>query len=315
MNILVTGVGAIIGYGIIKSLRSQQAHDIEIIGMDIYDDAYGQFLCDRFYVAERADSSKYLDFINDLVEKENISLIIPGIEQDMYRLHELGGKVQTRVVLNNDLLINLSKDKLETFTFFRDKGVNVIPTLFERPYDECVEVLGNPFLLKPRTSYASKGIHKIHSEEEFNFYNKRPSANICQRIIGTDLSEYTIAVFGRGDGTYADYIILRRKLAQTGATDKATMVPYDKALMDYVDKICELTKPYGPTNIQLRKDGDEVFLLEINPRISSACSIRAHMGYNDSLKCIELYLYNRHIIPEQKKMLHAVRFIEDYFYA
>ncbi len=315
MNILVTGVGAIIGYGIIKSLRSQTDHEVKIIGMDIYDDAYGQFLCDKFYVAERADSPNYLSFINALIEKEDIALIVPGIEQDMYRLHELRKKVLTKVVLNNDLLISLSKDKLETFRFFKEKGVNVIPTLFEESYDQCVAKLGNPFLLKPRTSYASKGIHKIYSEEEFRFYNKHPEDNICQRIIGTDSSEFTVAVFGKGDGTYADYIILRRKLAQTGATDKATTVLYDKALMEYVDKICEITKPYGPTNIQLRKDGDEVYLLEINPRISSACSLRAYLGYNDPLKCIELYLYNRHVAPVEKKEMHAVRFIDDYFYA
>ena len=314
MNVLVTGVGAIIGYGIIKSLRSQQDHDVRIIGMDIFDDAYGRFLCDEFYVAQRADSPAYLDFINGLIEKENIALIIPGIEQDIYRLHELGDKVNTKVVLNNDLLINLSKDKLETFRFFKDKGINLIPTLFKCSYRDCVAELGNPFLLKPRSSYASKGIHKIFSEEEFDFYNKHPEDNIFQRIVGTESSEYTISVFGKGDGSYADYIILRRKLAQTGATDKAETVLYDKALMDYVDRISAITKPYGPTNIQLRKEGDEVFLLEINPRISSACSIRTHMGYNDPLKCMELYLYDRHMPSAEKKVMHAVRFIDDFFY-
>lgn len=315
INVLVTGVGAIIGYGIINSIRAQKVYPVRIVGMDIYDDAYGQFLCDKFYIAERADSPRYLDYINDVIDKESIDLIMPGIEQDMYRLHELEDKVHTKVVLNNDLLINLSKDKLETFRFFKEKGVNVIPTFFGIPYEQCVAKLGNPFLLKPRTSYASKGIHKIYSEEDFKFYNKHPEDNICQRIIGTDSSEYTIAIFGKGDGTYADYIILRRKLAQTGATDKATTVLYDKALMDYVDKICEITKPFGPTNIQLRKDGDEVYLLEINPRISSACSLRTHLGYNDPLKCIELYLNNRHMAPIEKKVMHAVRFIDDYFYA
>lgn len=314
MNILVTGVGAIIGYGIIKSLREQSMHDIRIIGMDIYDDAYGQFVCDQFYIAERADSPKYLEFINKVIEKENIELIMPGIEQDMYRLHELGDKVNTKVVLNNDLLIELSQDKLLTYEYLAKEGLNVIPTLFKNSYYDCVSRLGSPFLLKPRHSYASKGIHKIYTEEEFAFYNKYPEANIFQRIVGTDNSEYTISVFGKGDGTYADYIILKRKLAQTGATDKATLVMKDTELMDYVDKVCQVTNPIGPTNIQLRKEGDKVYLLEINPRISSACSIRTHMGYNDALKSIEFYLYGRHMEPTEKKQLHAVRFIDDYFY-
>lgn len=314
MNILVTGVGAIIGYGIINSLRNQNLYPIRIVGMDIYDDAYGQFLCDKFYVAELAASSNYEDFINDLILREQIDLIIPGIEQDMYRLFELRESIKTKVVFNNELLINLSKDKLETYKFFKERNLNVIPTLFNVSYEECVDKLGSPFLLKPRSSYASKGIHKIYSKEEYTFYNKNAHANISQRIIGSDSEEYTVAVFGRADGTYADYIILRRKLSHAGSTDKATLVPYDEGIISYVNQICTLTKPNGPTNIQLRKDGENVYLLEINPRISSACSIRSAMGYNDPLKCIDYYLHGRFTEPEEKKMLHAVRFISDYIY-
>lgn len=314
LNVLVTGVGAIIGYGIINSLKRQEKYNVRIVGMDIFNDAYGQFLCDKFYTAILAYSDGYLSFINDVVDKEKIDLIIPGIEQDMYRMHELGDKVHAKVVLNNDLLINLSMDKLATFEYFREAGINVIPTLFKPSYEECIQVLGNPFLLKPRTSYASKGIYKIHNQAEFDFYNKDPKANIFQRIVGTDSEEYTIAVFGSGDGTYSDYIILRRKLAQTGATDKATLIEYDEELMDYVNQICQLTKPIGPTNIQLRKEGKKVFLLEINPRISSTCSIRMHMGYNDPLKCIDYFLYGKQSEPEVKKKLKSVRFISDFFY-
>ena len=314
MTILVTGVGAIIGYGIINSLRQQSLHPVRIVGMDIYEDAYGQFLCDKFYLAERADSPNYQSFISELIEKEQIDLIIPGIEQDMYRLSDLKGRINTKVVLNNELLIRLSKDKLETYKYFLEKGLNVIPTLFQASYDECVRRLGSPFLLKLRSSYASKGIHKIYSKEEFDFYNRDKEAHIFQRIIGTDTEEYTISVFGKADGTYADYIILKRKLAQTGATDKATLIPYDESIMRYVDEICRLTKPDGPTNIQLRKECDSVYLLEINPRISSACSIRTRMGYNDPLKCIEYYLFGRFMPHSEKKALHAVRYISDFFY-
>ena len=314
LNVLVTGVGAIIGYGIINSLKMQNKYDVRIVGMDIYDDAYGQFLCDKFYIAERADSPRYLDFINNVIAQECVDLIIPGIEQDMYRLHELRNEVITKVVLNNDLLIDLSKDKLKTFEYFNKAGLNVIPTLFMKDYDTYVKKLGSPFLMKPRTSYASKGIHKIYDKEELDFYNKIPENNIFQRIIGSDAEEYTVGVFGKGDGTYSDYIIMRRKLAQTGATDKAVVIAEDEPLMEYVNQICVMSKPFGPTNIQLRKEEGKMYLLEINPRISSACSLRAYAGYNDSLKSIALYLDNVHLEAEPKKLVHAVRYISDYFY-
>lgn len=313
-SVLVTGVGAIIGYGIINSLKMQKNYQIRIIGMDIYDDAYGQFLCDKFYIAERADSTNYLNFINKLVEEEKIDIIIPGIEQDMYRLHELKDEIGTKIVLNNDLLIDLSKDKLKTYEYFKAKGLNVIPTLYNKDYETYKSELGNPFLLKPRTSYASKGIHKIYSEEEYNFYNKHQESNIFQRIVGTESEEYTVGVFGDGNGSYSDSIILKRKLAQTGATDKAIVIENDTVLMKYVDQICQITKPIGPTNIQLRKEDGKMYLLEINPRISSAASIRAYAGYNDSLKSVAYYLEGVHLPASMKKLIKAVRFISDYFY-
>ena len=73
INILVTGVGAIIGYGIVKSLRMSR-HSVRIIGTDIFDDAYGKFISDEFVVAEFASSPKYLEFINNIVDKFQIDL-------------------------------------------------------------------------------------------------------------------------------------------------------------------------------------------------------------------------------------------------
>lgn len=313
-TVLVTGVGAIIGYGIIESLRSQSKYDVRIVGMDIYDDAYGQFICDKFYVAKLAYSEEYLSFVQEVITKEEIDIIIPGIEQDMYRLCQLKEQLGCKVVLNNPLLIDISKDKLATYDYFKDKDINVIPTLFQKDYDTYLKELGHPFLLKPRSSYASKGIHKIYNEEEFIWYNKDPDANIFQRIIGTDSEEYTVSVFGLGDGTFADYIIMKRKLAQTGATDKASVILEDSIIMDYVSQICKIAKPVGPTNIQLRKEEDVVYLLEINPRISSACSIRCKAGYNEPLMCLDFYLNKEKPTATIKRNVKAVRYICDYIY-
>lgn len=315
MNVLVTGVGAIIGYGIINSLRKVKNLNINILGMDIYSDAYGRFLCDKFFVAERADSLNYINFINNLIESEQIDLIIPGIEQDMYSLYEAQRLVKTKIVLNNDLLIKISKDKLATYDFFKGfPDIQLIPTLFQKEFNECVEMLGRPFLLKPRSSYASKGIRKISTQREFNFYNININDNIFQRIVGNDEEEYTVSIFGDGNGSFIDYIILKRKLAQTGATDKAEVVD-DNQILEYVSKICYISKPKGPTNIQLRKENNSIYLLEINPRISSACSIRTNAGYNEPYLCLIYYLGLKiQYHPSPKKKIHAVRYISDYIY-
>jgi carbamoyl-phosphate synthase large subunit len=311
-NILVTGTGAIIGYGIINSLR-QSGLPVNIIAIDIYNTAYGQFVSDKFYQGVLANSDGFIDFINSIIEKEKIDLIIPGIEQDLFALHKNKEKVKCKVVMNNDLCIEISKSKLATFEYIKEHSdINLIPTLHKESYEDCVKQLGSPFLLKPISSYASKGIETIKSKEEFDFYVKRINNNcVFQKIIGTKDEEYTISVFGDGKGNYLDSIILKRYLSQEGATSNAQVVESD-LVMDYIKKLVSLLKPVGSTNIQVRVENNTVYLLEINPRISSACSIRSAFGYNDPEMCVKYYLSNGTIHPTIKKKGKAIRFISDY---
>lgn len=315
ITVLVTGIGAIIGYGIINSLR-QSSIPVRIVGMDIYDNNYGRHLVDAFYQAKKAYSDEYEDFILQLVQKESVDLIIPGIEQDMYRLFELRDKIPTTIVLNNELLTKLSKDKWQTYEYFKNNSdINLIPSAIDKKYEECVSLFGSPFLMKPRTSYASKGLHIIDNKQDFDFYDSQNNhQNIYQTIVGTTEEEYTVGVFGDGKGGYFDSIILRRMLAQTGATDKAEVVIENRQILDYVDSICKVTKPIGPTCIQLRKDEKQVYLLEINPRISSSCSIRCAAGFNEADMCLKYYLLHEPIVPQEKRPIKAVRYVADCIY-
>lgn len=315
ITVLVTGIGAVIGYGIIKSLR-QSSIPVRIVGMDIYEDNYGRHLVDAFYQAKLAYSAEYEEFIVDLVKKENIDLIIPGIEQDMYRLYELQNRILSKIVLNNELLTSISKDKWATFEYFREHSrLNLIPTAINCSFADCKKLYGERFLIKPRTSYASKGLHIIENIEDFEFYDKQNNhQNVYQQLVGTKDDEYTISIFGDSKGGYLNSIILKRYLAQTGATDKASVVLKDELIMKYVDEICLITKPVGPTNIQLRKCGDTIYLLEINPRISSSTSIRCAAGYNEAEMCIKYYLLKEPIEQTIIKPIKAVRYIADCIY-
>ena len=312
-RILVTGVGAIIGYGILGSLR-QTNLPLRLYGTDIFPDAYGRVLANEFIPGVRASSDGYLAFIERVVREHAIDLVIPGIEQDLYALWEKRDRLPTRVVLNNDLSIGLSRNKLDTYTYFRDRNQPfVIPTRHDASYEACARDLGVPFLLKPFSSYASKGLAIVHSREDFEFYsNKLDRKCVYQRIVGNDDSEYTVGVFGDGAGGALDTIILRRTLSKEGATAKAAFVASDPAIEACVASICRLLEPVGPTNIQLRKEGEQVFLLEINPRISSSCSIRTAMGYNEPEMCVRHFLLNEAIVPAPKTAATVVRYIADH---
>lgn len=313
-NILVTGVGAIIGYGIIKSLKKIDNIN-NIIGMDIYNDAVGQEWCDKFIQAKYASDSQYIEFLIDVIVKHDIDLVFFGTEQEIYKTDECKkelGEYIRKLVLNKTELLDLSKDKWKTYCFLNENGLGKysIPSVVSGIYEDIAEKFGDGFMLKPRSSYASKGISIVEDSEAFAFYKKRMGNNfMAQLLIGDAEHEYTVGVFGLGDGSYSSKICMRRKLSQEGATAKAEVVN-DEALNHTVDELVAKFKPIGPTNLQFRLHDGRYYLLEINPRISSSTSLRMAMGYNEAELCIKYFLENEIIQPQIKEGC-ARRYIDE----
>lgn len=313
-NILVTGVGAIIGYGIIHSLRNSK-YNVNIVGMDIYDDAYGRNICDDFVQAIPASNPMYPQFLRRIIKEKQIDLVFFGVEQELYRLiqeKDAMGDDFGKLVINNANILGLSKDKWLTHVFLKENGLPAIPSYITGSYDELAEKLGLPFLLKPRWSYASKGIERIHNEEEFSFYKKRAGSQfMVQKIVGDVEHEYTAATFAFGDGRCIKPIVLKRKLSQEGATVKAWTVDCQE-IEEQIYKLVELLKPVGPTNFQFRCDNGRYYLLETNPRISSATSIREAFGYNEAQMCISFFLEREEPDNAVLRKGFAVRYIADH---
>ena len=312
-NVLVTGVGAIIGYGLINSLRKSK-YDVHIIGMDIYDDAYGQHICDEFIQAVPAAQEDYPEFLRRIIAEYQIDLVMFGTEQEIHRLvneEERMGEDYKKLVINRKDIVAMSNDKWNTYEFQIKHGIEAIPTYIEGDYDTLAKKLGVPFLLKPRKSYASKGIEKIHNIEEFEFYKKRVGEQfMVQEIVGDAEHEYTAAVFGYGDGNSTRPIILKRKLSQEGSTVKAKVIE-DRYLEEHIQKLVKILKPIGPTNFQYRYGNGKYLLLETNPRISSSTSLRTAFGYNEAEMCIEYFVEGQRPEAKDIKCGEAVRYIAD----
>lgn len=312
-NILVTGVGAIIGYGIIRSLHTSR-YPVKIVGMDIYSDAVGQNWCDNFEKAILASVPEYPEFIKNVIQKYQIDLVIPGIEQDIMRMAKESNNFQdfnTKFVLNNLELLTVADDKWLTHLKLLSAGFPTIKTYIDGSYSKLSEELGVPFLLKPRKSYASKGIFKLYNEEDFLYWKNKLGDNfMVQEIVGDDNSEYTVGLFGFGDGTSSHKLIFQRKLSGEGATVKAK-VRIIPELDNVVDRLVKVFKPIGPTNLQFRYHQGQYLLLEINPRISSSTSLRTAFGFNDAEMCILYYLEGLKPQYQEIRMGYAVRYIED----
>jgi carbamoyl-phosphate synthase large subunit len=312
VRILVTGVGAIIGYGVLRSLKGSGFH---LIGMDIYADAYGQHLSDEFIQAIPTNDPGYPAFLEGVLRTHRPDLALPCIEQDVARydaMRDLFADHGVACCLNSSELIRLCADKWRFYEAAVARNLDPIETSLSRSFDELTAEFGLPFLLKPRRSYASKGIVEIGSAEVFALHKHRIGDYfMAQKYVGRPEEEYTVGAFGDGAGRFTAQIQLRRTLSSEGATQKAWVVN-DAGLTEAVTSYCSAFRPLGPTNLQFRRDDDRWRLLEINPRISSAASLRAAFGYNEALQAIGYYLDG--VLPSQPAIRsgRAIRYIEDH---
>lgn len=307
ITVVVTAVGAIIGQGIVASLRRLDA-PIRIIGVDRDANGIGRHWCDAFVAKPSCDEATpdYLEFWLELLQREAVSLVLPGLELDVQFFNEHRTSFEatpTRVALNTSSLITLAEDKWDMNAALLEAGLAVIPSTLSRNLEECISELGAfPLLLKPRRGNGSRGIALLRDEADFDYWTRKSRDDfLIQKFVGTDEQEYTVGAFGLGDGTMLPPIVFRRKLSVAGNTQYAEVVDAP-VVEDAVRQLARRFKPLGPTNYQFRLDGTTPYLLEINPRFSSSTSLRAAFGYNEAGMALDFYLYGRQpAIPEIKR--------------
>ncbi|MCQ1769262.1 ATP-grasp domain-containing protein [Neorhizobium galegae] len=313
-TVLVTGVGAIIGYGILRSLRMARP-DVKLVGIDIHSDAVGQRWADQFFQVPLTADPVYPEVLSRIITDAEVDLIIPGIEQDTHFFSDNRSfieKMGVAICLNSRRLVDLSRDKWLMYQELQAVSPEInIPTYRSNDFDFLESTLGLPFIVKPRRSYASKGLVKVKDRAGFQSLAAAMGETlIAQPIIGTDDEEYTVAAFGDGEGAYLAHIVLQRRLAMDGSTAKA-IVRADISLQETLRPIFAHFQPIGPTNLQFRRVNATWKLLEINPRVSSATSIRSAFGYNESEMALEFFLYGNPITQPEIRRGTASRYIED----
>jgi carbamoyl-phosphate synthase large subunit len=314
MNVIVTGVGAVIGHGIVAALRLHH-EPVTIVGVDRNPEANGRHRCDNFE-PKPADQSElaYRDFWHELVDSCGAELVIPGIEQDVFYFDEHRGELDVcHVVLNSPEAIEAGRDKWAAVQRLSGTGVDIIPSMVSGSWDEALEALGPaPLLMKPRRGSGGQGMVQLEDAADFDYWQQKASDNfMVQRVVGSDDEEYTVSVFGLGGGEATPAAIMRRRLGPGGATWWAESVAEHAAIERAVAVLNRELQPDGPTNYQFRVAGDKAYLLEVNPRISASTSMRAALGVNEPGMCIDHYIRGRDVGSARLRPGEAWRFIQD----
>jgi len=316
LTTLVTGVGGLLGQGIIKALRISKYKQHRIIGCDTSPESVGLYLCDKGYIVPEAQSENYIALIAQICAEERADVLFIGSVPEMLPLAEnkeyLREKTGVCVVSPEKEIINLGIDKHKTITFLRNNGLPCPESILcvdEKAIEELVRKVGFPLIIKPRYGRGSRDMHFIKDYEELNFYIKRVEEPVIQEYIGSDSGEYTCGVFSTGDQIFV--ISLKRELKQ-GITGKAVICP-DERIETLCEKVARRLQLRGSINVQLRDGRQGLMVLEINPRYSTSTPIRAHFGFNDVEWAIDTFLFGEKINYQSATKGLAIRFWEEFY--
>lgn len=312
-NILITGVGSDVGQGIIKALRLTN-FKYRLIGTDSIAFSAGLFRCDKGYVVPCASEKMFISRIIEICNKEKIDIILIGVDAEIsvFSANKALIEKETKsiVVVSPKNIIEISQDKLKTSEFLKKNKLNFPNTISGNSkliIKQFVKKYGFPLFIKPRKGSGSKEIYKINNLLDLEYAIKNVIDPIIQEYLKPSDQEYTSSVFFTKESEIKGIIVMKRELAKTGSTYRATIKEYTEVKIE-VEKIAEVLGKMGAIgsiNIQQRLTSRGPVTFEINPRFSGTTSFKAMLGFNEPENVIKNFLFDQKI----KKMTYMKNMI------
>lgn len=272
INVLISGVGEGIGFGIGRVLKDWGIFNL-LHGIDITPEHPGELLFDRIEIAPRADSEDYLEWVCSYISEHRIGLFIPSSEAEISVVANNLGLLSrlTKVLVNPQHLIDICLDKHKTLEFLGSNGLAV-------PDHGLVGIdapNNYPVIVKPRKGQGSKGIKRAFSSSELD---DAGADLVWQSLLLPDEQEYTCAVYVDAEKNVETFQLKRQLIG--GLTGKGVVVR-DLAIESYLEKIVDILQFAGGINVQLRLTSEGPLVFEINPRLSNTLVFRDLLGFPD----------------------------------
>lgn len=260
-----------------KKLNMQNA---KVIAVDISKYAPALYFSDNFYLVPRVTDIKYIDTIIDIAIKENIDLIVPTIDTELYVLalnkRLIEEKTNAKVLISDKEIIEICNDKNKTIEFLQQNGFDLPNTLNED--DLKNKAYKFPLFIKPKDGSSSINTFIINDEKELQFFKEYVKEPIIQeRIEG---NEYTVDVCMDFEGNVISIVPRIRIATRSGEILKGKIDKNNHVIED-VKRLMQTLKPIGHITVQCFLTKDNVIkYIEINPRFGGGAPMSFYAGAN-----------------------------------
>jgi carbamoyl-phosphate synthase large subunit len=281
MKVVVTGAGALLGQGIIRSLLESKLAPT-VVAVDPSPLAAGLYWTPHRHLIPLAADKSYLDRFSSLLELERPDAVLIGTDVELLILsehrEELERRFSTHIVVSRPEVVRIADDKYLTFDFMRRNGFAAPDSVLPGHEAELIERVGFPLVVKPRVGARSVGVHLVRNREQLERALREGGNPVIQECVATDADEYTAGVVCF-DGRCHASIVMRRDL-RDGNTYRAFVESFPE-LNEQVRAMAEKLQPYGPANFQFRLDHGRAKVFEINARFSGTTPLRMRAGFNE----------------------------------
>ncbi|MCX6299512.1 MAG: ATP-grasp domain-containing protein [Bacteroidetes bacterium] len=293
-TIAVTGLNAIDspgpGVAVIRALRDGLPKPLRIIGLSyetLEPGIYMHDLVDKTYqipypAAGTDNLLKRLEFIH---EKENIQLIIPNFDAELYGFIKLGPTLKSMGITT--FLPTLeqfdARDKINLYQFGLKYGLTVPADKIIYSTQElyaCAEAFGYPLVVKGKYYDAIIAYTMEQAEKAFYKLSAKWGMPIIvqQFITGTEIN---IAALGDGNGNAISIIPMRKLYITDKGKAWAGITLEDPALIDLAKTFMQATKWKGGCELEIMRTANGTpYIMEINPRFPAWIYLTAGAGQN-----------------------------------
>lgn len=317
ITVVMTCVGSTAAVEIIQALNRHSSLPIRVVGLDMDENAVGQYYADAFYPVPSGKDASYGDRLLEICRKEDVKVVIPGADEEAYSLAlsiERFRDAGVVCTVPRQELVQPMSDKGALYQWLGQRGVP-LPKYFQvnspQELREAASALSypkKPFIIKPSSSRGGRGVWLIHPEgssltsllgrthldtitldsflQVVERAEKIPSLLAMEYLPG---DAYDVDVLAREGQVF--YMVPRRRFNPSGIPFMGCMLEKHEGVLKLASDIQEalaLTYLFD-FDIALAEDGRPC-LMEVNPRLSAGIvgTLAAGVNLLEYLVCLAL---------------------------
>lgn len=257
---------------------------------------------DEYVITPIIYDEKYIDFLIQFCNTNNITAIISLFDIDLYVLSVNKKKFQENgiiVVVSDENAIDICNDKWKTYEFLQENKIDC-PKTFKNLYEIKKAINKNeinyPIVIKPRWGMGSIGIFIAEDETELDLFTKKirkqifnsylkyeSKQNIEECILfqeKIDGIEYGLDVFNDFNGKLVSLVAKQKIAMRAGETDVAKTVDTAE-YEDIAEKLSKGLKHIGDLDVDIFETSDDkIMVLELNCRFGGQYPFSHLAGVN-----------------------------------